>query len=114
MAVASANAAQRLSPGDRVVYDKGYVMKQEPAVAIVDPFLTKKVGIGEICHIIMLPGQTQDLRHEWNHPSFLDTEVEKSVQESIDVAALRQKIETLQAQVDDLEGEDDGCRGCYS
>jgi len=38
------------------------------AIGIIDPFLKRKVRIGEMCWMFMMPNTITSLRHEWEHP----------------------------------------------
>lgn len=71
VAVAPMESAEKLSPGARVgIGPDGKAAEIEPAVGIVDPFLTKVVRPGQRFYLFMFPGTITSLRHEWTHPAF--------------------------------------------
>lgn len=59
----------------------------ERPVGIVDPFLPAPVLQGEKFWLFLIPGSTQNLRHEWDHEAFPEPKPE--------------------------DYGDDECRGCY-
>jgi hypothetical protein len=42
-------------------------------IGVVDPFLRRPVGRGQMCWLFLYPGSITSLRHEWTHPN-LDKE----------------------------------------
>lgn len=62
-----------------------------PKVGIVDPFLAKKVNVGDYFLVVLTPGTVTGLRHTWSHPTIGDEVVEKEEEDS---------------------GWGDECRGC--
>lgn len=101
IAVAPVIAAEDLKPGDhigfvqepqnktrRIVMDttsslvtsKEKVGKVKNPIGIVDPFLNAKVKAGERFYLCLYPQSVTGMRHEWQHPAFMD-EVERQAYE---------------------------------
>ena len=73
VAVAPATAKETLFPGVRIKIKNGYAniaQGNEPAVAVVDPFLTTIVPEGRMFWAFMFPNTTKNLRHDWDHEAF--------------------------------------------
>lgn len=70
IAVAPIEAGEKLAPGTRIGISNGKAMEIDPAVGIVDPFLTKTVRPGQWFYVFLFPGSIESLRHEWAHPAF--------------------------------------------
>jgi hypothetical protein len=93
VAIAPVMAGIILKPGDRVyieddkAYDVGISLT--PPDGVVDPFLKNCVHKGELFWVFLFPGTATNLRHEWDHPAF----VEKN------------------EETEDIE-DDPYCRGC--
>ncbi len=69
--VVSCYAGENLQPGDKVKVISGYARKDEVNfIGMVDPWLNKEVLEYQICWLLLTPGSIQQLRHEWDHPSF--------------------------------------------
>lgn len=73
IAVAPVTAGEDLMPGTRIgfignAFTVGKVTKD--VVGIVDPFLTKKVKMGEQFYMFLMPNTITSLRHQWTHPAF--------------------------------------------
>lgn len=68
VAIAPVKAAMTLAPGEAIrLTQDGLAEAGEPAIGIVDPFLTGAVKPGEQFWMFMLPGTTTALRHDWAH-----------------------------------------------
>lgn len=78
VAVAAVTAAEKLEPGARVNVTNGGAYKTIVAggCGIVDPFLLQSVQPGQKFWVLLDPGTTTDLRHEWTHPAFPNYELE--------------------------------------
>lgn len=73
VAVTPMAAGENLEPGERVHLIDGKAfgaMKDQPAVGIVDPYLTKTVNADEVFWLLLKPGTITSMRHAWQHPAF--------------------------------------------
>jgi hypothetical protein len=77
VAVVGVVAGFNISPGIRVKLDVHqtygpYTVKpaSEGAIGVIDPFLKAPVPEGQACFMLLYPGTTSGLRHEWSHPAF--------------------------------------------
>lgn len=80
--IAPVVAAEALKPGDHVCFveDNNTSLVgaswARPKVGVVDPFLTRPIREGESFNMLLYPGTTSGLRHEWSHPAFPEIEKE--------------------------------------
>lgn len=78
VAVVSAEAAGKLSPGQHVgrkpgsTNDSLIVGAADDAIGIVDPFLEVSVQKGQRFWLYLYPRTITSLRHNWTHPAFED------------------------------------------
>lgn len=71
VAVVPAVSGERvLRGGDHVGIADGRLMKQEPYLGVVDPFLRTVVLENQKCWLFLYPNTITSLRHEWVHPAF--------------------------------------------
>src|SRR4051812_25197848 len=68
-------ALEVLHPGDKIRLKKtgetfGALKATAKALAVVDPFLTAPVNVGEQFYAWIKPATVQKLWHEWSHPLF--------------------------------------------
>lgn len=70
VAVISAKATEKLSPGQDVGYHEGDAGTKFPAIGIVDPFIKRAIMPSERFWLFLYPRSITGLRHEWTHPSF--------------------------------------------
>lgn len=74
VAVIPMEAFESLRPGQRVgIVTPGVAGPAKNTVGIVDPFLQGTVEKGGRFWLALLPGTVTGMRHEWSHPSFLQT-----------------------------------------
>lgn len=89
VAVAPVLANEPLSPGDHISLVGGRATKSGQTIGIVDPFLEAGVHRGDKFWMFMYPETVTGLRHEWDHPAFVEPEPEPETPDF-----------------------DDSCRGC--
>jgi len=74
VAVISVEAADKFWPGDKVAVNANSTAvkpgKDNPAIGVVDPFLSVPVYAEDKFWLFLNPMSTRSLRHEWEHPSF--------------------------------------------
>lgn len=72
VAIAPIVAGASLRPGDRVGLNGNgeAVSTGSGHLGIVDPFLDRKIAVGELFWLFMLPNSITSLRHDWKHPKF--------------------------------------------
>ena len=78
------NPGQRCEPlenGNNTFYKNGTI------IGIVDPFLTEPVFQGDVFYMFMLPGEVNEVTHNWTHK--------------------------VLEPVDDYTDESDECKYCY-
>lgn len=75
IAVAPVTAADYLLPGQHVALnEQGQAYSTETdSIGIVDPFLTSRVDKGGLFWLCLYPKTTKNLRHDWDHPAFIQT-----------------------------------------
>lgn len=55
---------------DLAYHDRAFA----PYIGIVDPFLSTMVSKGQWFYMVLYPGTTINLRHEWDHPAITSAE----------------------------------------
>lgn len=100
IAIAPAQAAEMLRPGQRINVINGMAVRAtyKTEIGIVDPLLKDVVERGDRFWVFMLPDSVTDLKHTWSHPSFPEKEKHLTREDN---------------EESDMSYEDDGCRGCY-
>lgn len=77
--VAPVVAGEDLKPGDHVGFEgDGTVVSYRQSnqhVGIIDPFLKEDIKKGNKCWLFLYPKTVFNLRHNWDHPKFMDPEV---------------------------------------
>lgn len=73
----------------------------------ISPMIVRAKPDGANVWMIMPPGSTNDLRHNWSHPKIPDDEV------TVEAMAVKLKeAEEAREEAERIAG-DDSCRGCY-
>lgn len=81
VAIAPVIAADYLLPGQRIGLVPGHVDRAglvDSPIGIVDPFLRKAVRPEEKFFMVLFPETTTNLRHNWDHPAFGQSEPTES------------------------------------
>lgn len=83
IAVAPVEAGSDLKAGDLVGLMKGKAFHAFPGLieplGVVDPFLRNVVLPGQRFYLFLFPGSITSLRHEWEHPAFVELPTAPSV-----------------------------------
>ena len=95
VAIAPVIASEVLSAGEHVGFvragDTVVVGRVAVLIGIIDPFLSESVQPGQRCWLFLYPQTVTGMRHQWEHPAFV---------ESGAVAESRRWIAELAAQID--------------
>lgn len=75
LAVLPAKAGVSLIPGQSISLHSDRAMPDADGLAIVDPFLSRTVVVGERFWAVLKPRLVTSLRHVWTHPEFPDEPV---------------------------------------
>lgn len=81
VAVTPVLAGENLYPAQRVTLTGGLARPGEPAVGIVDPYLSHAVPKGAMFWLCLLPGTVTGMRHHWAHPRFDDEDEHTDAEE---------------------------------
>lgn len=100
IAVAPVVANEKLSPGQHVGFAEAgnvnLVGKSAKTIGIVDPFLGRRLEKGDRFYLFLYPNTITSLRHEWEHPAFIEAETS-------DIAASRAWLEKFTDNFEDLK-----------